>query len=62
MDIVAHTLWVGAGVVLARRRWPMAPRNVALTPVMAACPTSRTCCPSSAGGCSAAAAFPRCAR
>jgi len=38
MDIVAHTLWAGAGVVLARRRWPIAPRTAALTLLLAALP------------------------
>ena len=39
MDIFAHTLWAGAGVVLARRRWPrIAPRTVVLTMTLAALP------------------------
>ena len=38
MDIVAHTLWAGAGLVLARRRWPMAPRTMLLTMALAALP------------------------
>ena len=38
MDIFAHTLWAGAGVTLANRRWPMAPRTLALTMVLAALP------------------------
>lgn len=38
MDILAHTLWAGAGVTLASRRWPMAPRTLALTMVLAALP------------------------
>jgi hypothetical protein len=38
LDILAHTLWAGAGLVLARRRWPIAPRTVALTMALAALP------------------------
>ncbi len=39
MDIFAHALWAGAGVVLARRRWPrITPRTVALTMTLAAVP------------------------
>jgi hypothetical protein len=38
VDILAHTLWAGAGVVLARRRWPIAPRTAALTLLLAALP------------------------
>ena len=39
MDIFAHALWAGAGVVLARRRWPrIAPRTVVLTMTLAALP------------------------
>ena len=38
MDIVAHTLWAGAGLVLARRRWPIPPRTVVLTLALAALP------------------------
>ncbi len=38
MDIVAHTLWAGAGLVLARRRWVIAPCTVVLTLALAALP------------------------
>jgi hypothetical protein len=38
MDILAHTLWAGVGVVLLRRRMPVAPRTVALTLGLAALP------------------------
>ncbi len=38
MDILAHTLWAGAGVVLLRRRMPVAPRTVAVTLGLAALP------------------------
>ncbi len=38
MDIVAHTLWAGAGVALAARRWPIAPRTALLTMLLAALP------------------------
>jgi LexA-binding, inner membrane-associated putative hydrolase len=38
MDIVAHTLWAGIGVTLARSRWPIAPKIVALTMALAALP------------------------
>ena len=38
MDIVAHTLWAGAGLALARRRWPQPPRTAALTIGLAALP------------------------
>ena len=38
MDIVAHTLWVGTGLVLARRRWAIAPHTVTLTLALAALP------------------------
>ena len=39
MDIFAHALWAGAGVVLARRRLPrIAPRTVVLTMTLAALP------------------------
>lgn len=38
MDMVAHTLWAGAGVVLAQRRWPIPPRTAALTLLLAALP------------------------
>ena len=38
MDILAHSLWAGAGVALLRRRRPMAARTVALTMALAALP------------------------
>lgn len=38
MDIVAHALWAGAGLALARRRWPVRPRSAALTMALAALP------------------------
>jgi hypothetical protein len=38
MDILAHTLWAGAGVALAGRRWPITPRVAALTVALAALP------------------------
>lgn len=38
MDILAHTLWAAAGVVLARRRWPIATGAVAATVTLAALP------------------------
>lgn len=38
MDILAHTLWAGAGFTLLRRRVPVAPRDVALTVALAALP------------------------
>jgi len=38
MDILAHTLWAGAGAVLLRRRMPVAPRTVAVTLGLAALP------------------------
>ena len=38
MDILAHTLWAGAGVALARRRWPIATRTAAATLMLAALP------------------------
>ena len=38
MDIFAHALWAGAAMVLARRRWPIAPRTIVLTMGMAALP------------------------
>ena len=31
MDILAHALWAGVGITLARRRMPISPRTVALT-------------------------------
>lgn len=38
MDVLAHALWVGAGVTLARRRWPFSPRIAALTVALAVAP------------------------
>ena len=38
MEIFAHALWAGAGVTTARRRWPLAPRIIALTVALAALP------------------------
>ncbi len=38
MDIFAHGLWAGAGIGLAHRRWPMAPRTAAATVAMAVLP------------------------
>jgi hypothetical protein len=38
MDILAHTMWAGAGLTLARRRWPVKGRTLALTMVLAALP------------------------
>ena len=38
MDILAHTLWAGAGVALARRRWPIATGTAAATVMLAALP------------------------
>jgi hypothetical protein len=38
VDIFAHALWAGAGVTAARRRWPLAPRIIALTVALAALP------------------------
>ena len=38
MDIVAHALWAGAGIALARRRWRIAPRTVVLTVALAVMP------------------------
>ncbi len=38
MDILAHTLWAGAGLTLARRRRPVRPRTLALTMGLAALP------------------------
>jgi len=38
MDILAHTLWAGAGLALARRRWQVNARSVALTMGLAALP------------------------
>ena len=38
MDILAHALWAGAGVALARRRWTVSPRTTALTVALAVAP------------------------
>lgn len=38
MDILAHTLWAGAGVALLRRRRPVAPGTVAVAMGLAALP------------------------
>ena len=38
MDTLAHALWAGAGLALARRRWPITGRTVALTVALAALP------------------------
>lgn len=38
MDVVAHALWAGAGIILARRRWRISPRVAALTVAMAVMP------------------------
>lgn len=38
MDILAHALWAGAGVTLARRRWPLTSATVATTVILAALP------------------------
>ncbi len=38
MDIFAHTLWVGAGVVLARRRWSVPTQTLIATVVLAGLP------------------------
>jgi hypothetical protein len=38
VDIVAHTLWAGAGLALAARRWPVARRTTLLTLLLAALP------------------------
>ena len=38
MDILAHALWAGAGVTLARRRWPQKPATVTATVALAALP------------------------
>jgi hypothetical protein len=38
VDILAHTLWAGAGMALWRRRWTIPPRTVAATMAMAALP------------------------
>lgn len=38
MDIFAHALWVGAGVMLAQRRWSITPRTAAATVALAVAP------------------------
>ncbi|MEO6032858.1 MAG: hypothetical protein ABIP61_13305 [Burkholderiaceae bacterium] len=38
MDVFAHALWAGAGVVLARRCWPIGNRTAALTVALAVAP------------------------
>lgn len=38
MDVFAHALWAGAGMILARRRWRIPPRVAALTVAMAVLP------------------------
>ena len=38
MDIVAHTLWAGAGMAALGRRMPLAPRTVGLAMALAALP------------------------
>ncbi len=38
MDIFAHTLWAGAGVMLAHRRWPVSPTTAMATVGLAALP------------------------
>ena len=38
MDIVAHGLWAGIGIVLLRRRRPISPRTAAATVVLATLP------------------------
>jgi hypothetical protein len=38
MDILAHALWAGIGVTLARRRWKITPRTAAITVGLAALP------------------------
>ncbi len=38
MDTLAHSLWAGAGLALARRRWPVSGRSMALTVALAALP------------------------
>lgn len=38
MDILAHALWAGAGVTLARRRWPQTSATVVTTVVLSALP------------------------
>lgn len=38
MDVLAHSLWAGAGVLLARRRWTVTPRTAAATVALAVAP------------------------
>ena len=38
MDILAHALWAGAGVALARRRWAITPRAALATGLLATLP------------------------
>ena len=38
MDVFAHALWAGAGVMLARRRWPVSNRTAAWTVGLAVAP------------------------
>jgi hypothetical protein len=38
MDILAHTLWTGAGAAVLGRRWPIKPRTVAVAMGLAALP------------------------
>lgn len=38
MDIVAHALWAGAGLLLAHRRWAVTPRTAAATVALAVVP------------------------
>jgi hypothetical protein len=38
MDVLAHALWAGAGVTLARKRWLVSPRIAALAVALAVAP------------------------
>ena len=38
MDILAHSLWAGAGITLAQRHWLLSQRMLALTVLLAALP------------------------
>lgn len=38
LDIIAHTLWAGVGVAIARRHFKIAPRTCVLTVLLAALP------------------------
>lgn len=38
MDVFAHALWAGAGVMLARHRWPVSNRTAAWTVALAVAP------------------------